>query len=305
MHERVDPVEAPTAIWRGASWWENVQNLSGRLRGNWQLKVGGSLVAAFVVIALIIPLFYDYDGEVLKHTITAKYQAPSFKFWFGTDNFGRDVFARVLWGTRTTLVIGASSVGFALALGVPLGMLSGYWGRWRDEAMMRVNDAFMCLPGLMLALLLVSVLGSNLWNAILAIGITYIPRVVRVVRSATIGLKNEEFIIAARARGESDAYIVFQEILPNIWTVVIVEAGIRIGFAIILGAALSYLGLGVQPPAPGWGLMIYEARKLIFMAPWTLIFPSVFLALIIISFNILGDGLRRLLDPRERRDELI
>ena len=263
------------------------------------------MVAAFVVIALIIPLFYDYDGEVLKHTITAKYQAPSFKFWFGTDNFGRDVFARVLWGTRTTLVIGASSVGFALALGVPLGMLSGYWGRWRDEAMMRVNDAFMCLPGLMLALLLVSVLGSNLWNAILAIGITYIPRVVRVVRSATIGLKNEEFIIAARARGESDAYIVFQEILPNIWTVVIVEAGIRIGFAIILGAALSYLGLGVQPPAPGWGLMIYEARKLIFMAPWTLIFPSVFLALIIISFNILGDGLRRLLDPRERRDELI
>jgi peptide/nickel transport system permease protein len=148
-------------------------------------------------------------------------------------------------------------------------------------------------------------LGSNLWNAILAIGITYIPRVVRVVRSATIGLKNEEFVIAARARGESDAYIVFQEILPNIWSVVIVEAGIRIGFAIILGAALSYLGLGVQPPAPGWGLMIYEARKLIFMAPWTLIFPSVFLALIIISFNILGDGLRRLLDPRERRDELI
>ena len=126
MHERVDPVEAPTAIWRGASWWENVQNLSGRLWGNWQLKVGGSLVAAFVVTALIIPLFYDYDGEVLKHTITAKYQAPSFKFWFGTDNFGRDVFARVLWGTRTTLVIGASSVGFALALGVPLGMLSGY-----------------------------------------------------------------------------------------------------------------------------------------------------------------------------------
>ena len=183
MYERVDTVEAPTAIWKGASWWENVQNLSGRLRGNWQLKVGGSLVAAFVVIALIIPLFYDYDGEVLKHTITAKYQAPSFMFWFGTDNFGRDVFARVLWGTRTTLVIGASSVGFALALGVPLGMLSGYWGRWRDEAMMRVNDAFMCLPGLMLALLLVSVLGSNLWNAILAIGITYIPRVVRVVRS--------------------------------------------------------------------------------------------------------------------------
>lgn len=305
MAESVDTVKAPGGTWKGATWGEKVRYLADRVRGNWQLKLGGALVATFLVIALLTPLFFDYDGEILKHTIAAKYQAPSAEFWFGTDNFGRDVFARVLWGTRITLIIGISSVGFALALGVPLGMLSGYWGRWRDEVMMRVNDAFMCLPGLMLALLLVSVLGSNLWNAILAIGITYIPRVVRVVRSATIGLKNEEFVIAARARGESDAYIVFQEILPNIWAVVIVEAGIRVGFAIILGAALSYLSLGVQPPAPAWGLMIYEARKLIFLAPWTLVFPSVFLALIIISFNILGDGLRRLLDPRERRFELV
>ncbi len=305
MAEGIDTVKAAGATSTGAARWEKVRYLADRTRGNWQLKVGGALVAAFVVISLFSPLFFDYDGEVLKHTVSAKYQAPSAEFWFGTDNFGRDVFARVLWGTRITLVIGASSVAFALAVGIPLGMLSGYWGRWRDEVMMRVNDAFMCLPGLMLALLLVSVLGSNLWNAILAIGITYIPRVVRVVRSATIGLKNEEFVIAAQARGESDVYIVFQEILPNIWTVVIVEAGIRIGFAIILGAALSYLGLGVQPPAPAWGLMIYEARKLIFLAPWTLIFPSVFLALVIISFNILGDGLRQLLDPRERRYELV
>lgn len=263
------------------------------------------MVVAFVLISLATPLVYDYDSEVIKHNIADKYAPPGPEFWFGTDNFGRDVFARVLWGTQITLIIGASSVAFALALGVPLGMLSGYWGRWRDEVMMRVNDAFICLPGLMLALLLVSVLGSNLWNAILAIGITYIPRVVRVVRSATLGLKNEEFVIAARARGESDLYIVFREILPNIWNVIIVEAGIRIGFAIILGAALSYLGLGVQPPDPAWGLMIYEARKLIFLAPWTLIFPSLFLALVIISFNTLGDGLRELLDPRERRQDLV
>jgi len=278
--------------------------LTDRLQGNWQIKVGGAMVASFVAMALIVPFVYDYDGDILKHAIDFKYHAPGAEFWFGSDNYGRDVFARVLWGARITLVIGCSSVIVALAVGVPLGMLSGYWGRWRDEVLMRVNDAFMCLPGLMVALLLVSVLGSNLWNAILAIGISYIPRVVRVVRSATIGLKNEEFVIAARARGEGDAYIVFQEILPNIWTVVIVEAGIRIGFAIILGAALSYLSLGVQPPAPGWGLMIYESRQLIFLAPWTLIFPSVALALIIISFNVFGEGLRRLLDPRDRSFDL-
>ncbi len=268
-------------------------------KNNWKLGVGIALVSIFISIALFCPLFINYSTEVIKQRASEIFKAPSGVHWFGTDEFGRDVFRRVIWGTRFVLYVGVTSVALGLLIGVPLGMLSGYWGGWRDEVLMRINDTFLSFPSIMLALLVIAGLGSNIFNAILAIAITFVPRISRVMRSCVISLKNEHFVIAARARGESDFYIVFREILPNTIGPITVEGGVRISYAIMLGASLSFLGMGAQQPQPDWGLLIFEARHQIFLAPWTLIFPSAALIALILCFNVLGDGLREHFDPKE------
>lgn len=268
-------------------------------RKNWKLSVGIFLVSLFILNALLCSVFIDYSTKVIKHHASDKYKPPHHKYWFGSDSFGRDIFSRVIWGTRFALYLGFSSVMLGLVIGVPIGMFSGYWGGWRDQVLMRMNDAFLSFPALLLALLVISTLGSNTTNAIIAIGITFFPRISRVMRSCTITIKNEQFVKAAQARGESNSYIIFREILPNAMGPMIVEGGVRISYAIVIGASLSFLGLGAQPPQPDWGLMIYEARQQVFLAPWTLLFPSIALILLVLSFNILGDGLMNWLEHRE------
>jgi len=284
-------------------------------RVNRKLFFGTIFVLIFTGLAFLSTMWAPYDP--LKFNYIEKFQPPSAAHWFGTDSFGRDVFSRVLNGIPITLITGILAVFITFLISIPLGLLTGYKGGHIDEIMMRINDTFMSIPALLMALLLVSARVSieqyvelpTFWwvdpYVIIAIGFTMAPRTTRVIRSSAIHLKHEEFIDACRARGESSVYIVFREMLPNVWPTIIVEAGIRISYAIIMGASLSYLGLGASPPAPAWGLMIYEAKSYLYMSPWPMVFPCVALSLVIVAFNLLGDGLRDILDPMSKRALLI
>jgi peptide/nickel transport system permease protein len=194
--------------------------------------------------------------------------------------------------------MGFSSIGLALLLGVPTGLVAGFYGGKTDEVIMRALDILMSFPTLLLALMVLAVLGSNVVNAILAVGFVYSPRIARIVRGSTLSVKNEEFVEAAEARGESGPYIMVNEILPNVAAPIVVEASIRIGYAIIIAASLSFLGLGAQPPVPDWGLMISQSRSLLYDTIWYLIWPSLFLGSTVMGLNLLGDGLRDVLDPQ-------
>ena len=197
----------------------------------------------------------------------------------------------MLLGGRTSLVLGLGAVALALGIGVPTGLVAGYAGGRTDDVAMRITDVFLSFPSLLMALLIITGLGAGLGHAIVAIGIANAPGIARVVRGATLSVKNEEFVLAARARGESAAYTMFGEVFPNVLPPVIVEATIRVGFAILTGASLSFLGLGVQPPQADWGLMIREAREYIFLSAWPLVAPGIALGATIIGFNLFGDGL--------------
>lgn len=267
--------------------------------------VGAGMVALFVILAAFGPLIaphspYGFSG--------ARFAAPSPGHPFGTDGFGRDVFSRVIYGARLSFLVAAVATTFSLLLGLPLGLVAGYFGGWVDEFLMRVMDALLALPSLVLALLIVGSLGGSEASVVLAIGVVYAPRIARVIRSGVLALRGEDFVLAAKARGESSAYILVAEILPNTLGPVIVEASIRMGFAILLTTSLSYLGLGASPPQPDWGLMVNEARLDMFQAPWLVIFPALTIAATIVGFNVLGDGVRDLLDPRrvwsDRRGEV-
>ncbi len=281
---------------------------------NRKFFIGFVLILAMGIGSAVGTTQLPYDP--IKFNIIEKFHNPSDKHWFGTDNYGRDIFSRVVMGTPMTMMLGIAAVLITLMVSVPFGLFTGFWGGHADEALMRVNDTFLAIPSLFMALLLISArssleqfiaLPTTWWfdpYPVIAIGLTMAPRATRVIRSAAIHLKNEEFVQAARARGETAFYIVFREILPNVWPTIIVEGGIRISYAIIMGATLSFLGLGAQPPSPAWGLMIYEAKNFIYLSPWPLIFPSIALSLMIIAFNLFGDGLRDILDPQSRRATL-
>jgi peptide/nickel transport system permease protein len=195
-------------------------------------------------------------------------------------------------GGRVSLFLGTLATGLGLILGIPIGLISGYIGGQVDEAIMRLMDALMSFPSLLLALLILTTLSSSIWNAIAAIGIVYAPRIARIVRGSTLSAKQQEYVQAAEARGESSLYIMFGEIFPNITAPIVVEASIRVGFAILVGTSLSFLGLGAQPPTPDWGYMIAEARNHLYSSFWYLLWPSVALGMTVTGFNLLGDGLR-------------
>jgi peptide/nickel transport system permease protein len=253
------------------------------------------IVAAFVLVALAGPLVTPYSPYAFGADRLAP---PSAAHLFGTDAFGRDVFSRVEAGARLSFLIAAIATACSLLAGVPLGLICGYQGGWIDEVIMRVMDALLSLPSLVLALVIVGTLGGGLLPLVLAIAVVYAPRIARVVRSGVLALREEDFVVAARARGERTAYILISEILPNTVGPIVVEASIRMGFAIMLTTSLSYLGLGVSPPQPDWGLMINEGRADMFAAPWVVIFPALAIGAAIVGFNILGDGIRDLFDPR-------
>jgi peptide/nickel transport system permease protein len=261
------------------------------------LLVGGVIVGLFVLLALVGPWIAPYDAEVF-HGL-AKMKAPSGTFWFGTDRYGRDVLSRVIVGARTTVTMAVAGTALGLLAGALIGLLSGHLGGVVDEVLMRLMDIVMSFPSLLLALLVVAVLGGSTANAVLSIGIVFTPRVARVVRSATLGLRGAQFVEAAVVRGESDVYIVFRELLPNLWPPIIVEGCIRLSYAVLLSVSLSYLGLGAQPPTPDWGLTVAKERAYLVLAPWTVLFPAGAIVLLIVGVNLLGDGLREWLVARK------
>jgi len=234
-------------------------------------------------------------------SIRTRFQPPNSVYWLGTDEYGRDVLSRLLMGARLSLAMGVGATLFAIALGVPLGLAAGYFRGWVDELLMRAADVLMAIPAIMLGLLVLALTPPAPWKTALAVGFVYIPLVARVARSVTLGLAEEDFVQAARARAESASYILFHEILPNAWPPLIVEASLRVTYAILLGSALSFLGLGAQPPSSDWGLMIAEAREFIDRAPWIALAPGLAMCLLVIGINLFGDGLRERLDPRLAR----
>lgn len=265
------------------------------------LLIGGSLVFVFIVLAIIGPYITPYPFD--QFHFANRLAPPSAEFWLGTDRYGRDIFSRVIHGTQLTVTMAGTGTIIGVAIGLIIGLFSGFIGGWFDEILMRLTDIVMSFPALLLAMLVVAALGSNEINAVLSIGIVFIPKVARVVRSAALGLRSVQFVEAAEVRGESNSYIIFREILPNVWPPVIVETCIRLSYAVLLVVSLSYLGLGAQPPAPDWGLMIAKERAFLVSAPWVVFAPAGAIVLLIISVNLLGDGMREYLAARKTNDE--
>ena len=261
-----------------------------------QLKVGLAITATIVVLAILAPWIIPHPWDTIS--IRTRFLAPNATYWFGTDEYGRDVLSRLLMGGRLSLAMGVGATLVSLAGGVPMGLAAGYFRGWVDETLMRIADVLMAIPAIMLGLLVLAVTPPALWKTAIAVGFVYIPPIARLARSVTLSPANEEFVQAAHARAEGTLYILFREILPNAWPPLIVEASLRVTYAILLGSALSFLGLGAQPPSSDWGLMIAEARSFLDRAPWIALAPGFALCLLVIGINMLGDGARERLDPR-------
>ena len=260
--------------------------------------LGLIVITFFVALAVLAPLVAAYDPAAQSWTTVRK--APSAVHWFGTDDVGRDVLTRVIYGARASLLAGVVSVGIAIAFGVPLGLIAGYLGGFVDALLSRLTDAMLACPFLILAIALAAFLGPSLSNAMVAIGVTTTPIFVRLTRGQVMAVKVEDYVEAARAVGNPRWRIVLVHILPNILPALIVQATLSIAAAIIAEAALSYLGLGEQPPMPSWGSMLNSAQRFLANAPWMAVWPGVAIFLTVLSFNLVGDGLRDALDPRER-----
>jgi peptide/nickel transport system permease protein len=260
--------------------------------------VGMAVIATFILLALFAPAVAPYDPIVTNWALVRK--SPSALHWFGTDELGRDVLSRVIYGARASLLAGAISVGIALGIGVPFGLLSGYRGGMIDALISRITDAMLACPFLILAIALAAFLGPSLGNAMIAIGISTTPIFVRLTRGQTMNVKVEDYVEAARAMGNPRWRIALFHILPNIMPALLVQATLSIAAAIIAEAALSFLGLGQQPPTPSWGSMLNSAQRFLTTAPWMALWPGLGIFLVVLSFNLVGDGLRDALDPRER-----
>jgi len=256
------------------------------------------VIALLVALALLAPLISPYDPS--SQTWSAVRKAPSALHWFGTDDVGRDVLARVIYGARASLMAGIISVAIAIALGVPAGLIAGYVGGFVDALFGRITDAMLACPFLILAIALAAFLGPSLGNAMIAIGITTTPIFVRLTRAQVMAVKVEDYVEAARAVGNPHWRIALVHILPNILPALLVQATLSLAAAIIAEAALSFLGLGQQPPAPSWGSMLNAAQRFLVNAPWMAVWPGLAIFLAVLSFNLVGDGLRDALDPRSR-----
>lgn len=259
---------------------------------------GFAFVVFFVLLALLAPWVAPYDPVATNWS--AIRGAPGAAHWFGGDELGRDVLSRIVWGTRASLLAGVVSVSISLALGVPIGMLAGYVGKWVDALISRFTDAMLACPFLILAIALAAFLGPSLTNAMIAIGISATPVFIRLTRAQVLNAKAEDYVEAARALGNPHLRIALRHIFPNIVAPLIVQATLAIAAAVIAEASLSFLGLGQQPPAPSWGSMLNTARNYVDQAPWMAIWPGVSIFLLVLSFNLLGDGLRDALDPRHK-----
>ncbi|MEH7302377.1 ABC transporter permease [Neobacillus drentensis] len=273
-------------------WKEALQSF-----GKNKLAVAGlGIVVFFIIIAILAPVIspYSYKEQVLSDRMLA----PSSEHWFGTDDFGRDIFSRILYGSRISLWVGFFSVLGSVVFGTMLGIVAGYYGRWVDAIISRIFDIMLAFPSILLAIAVVAILGPSLKNALIAIAVINIPNFGRLVRSKVLSVKQEEYIMAARAVGMRDTRILISHILPNSISPVIVQATLAIATAIIEAAALGFLGMGAQAPTPEWGKMLADSKNYITQAPWTLFFPGIAIMLTVLGFNLMGDGLRDILDPK-------
>lgn len=268
---------------------------------NPKIAVALSVLVPIIIVSALGETITPYDP--LETDPINRYGSPSAEHPFGTDDIGRDLLSRVIVGGRTSLALGFGATALSLAIGVPIGLISGYAKGRLDELLMRLMDIIMSIPVLLLGILLLVALPGGMTTLILAVGVVFAPRIARVTRSATLSISEEPYVLAAQARGESDLHILFREILPNATAPIVVEGSIRVGYAILIGTSLSFLGLGTGPPHPDWGFMIATARLHIYDTPWYLLWPSIALSLTIVSTNLLGDGLRDVLDPRTVEDQ--
>jgi peptide/nickel transport system permease protein len=261
-----------------------------------QGTLGLVLVGLMLIVVIVGPWIAPYNPEVFSPL--QRYKPPNLQFWLGTDQYGRDILSRLLYGARATVVMAIIASALGTLAGALIGTTSAYLGGRSDEAIMRTIDAVMSIPSLLMALLIITLLGKSSVNALLAIGIAFTPGMARVTRSVALAVRKQDYVSAAIARGESARYIVWREMLPNVVAPIVVEMTIRVAFAVMLFATLSFLGLGAQPPAPEWGLMVAESRRFMHLSPWMILWPSLAIASVAIGFNLLGDGLRDALNPR-------
>lgn len=268
-----------------------------RLLRNKGAIAGLVIIALFVILAIFAPLIAPHDP--IAQTIEMR-KSPPFtqRYILGTDELGRDMLSRLIYGARLSMTIGIISVGIAMVGGVFVGTISGYFGGWFDLIVMRLVDIMLAFPYVLLTIVIVAVLGPSLGNAMVAIGVSQLPRYVRLVRASVLAEKETDYVLAERSIGTSNLELMFGSILPNSLSPVIVQATLGIGEAILSSAALSFLGLGAQPPAPEWGLMIASSREFVTSAWWIVTFPGLATLLAVLGFNLLGDGLRDVLDPR-------
>jgi peptide/nickel transport system permease protein len=267
-----------------------------QLRKNRFALIGAIIILFFLILGLVAPLLTPYTYE--EQNLVNRLVPPSSEHWMGTDDLGRDIFTRIAYGARVSLQVGFFAVTGALVFGTLLGIIAGYFGRWIDMIISRIFDILLAFPSILLAIAIVAILGPSLQNALIAIAIINIPIFGRLVRSRVISLREEEYIMAAKAQGMKNGRIIFHHILPNSIAPIIVQSTLGFGTAILEAAALGFLGLGAQPPTPEWGQMLASAREFIQLAPWTLIMPGLSIMLVVLGFNLIGDGLRDALDPK-------
>ncbi len=260
--------------------------------------VGIFLVAVVVLSAIFAPLLTPYDTVTLN--APDRLQGPSQQHWAGTDQYGRDTFTRMLFGARTSLIVAGAAIAFAAVIGTLLGLLAGFYGGTTDAVIMRLTDILLSFPAILLAIALLAFLGSGLTNLVLAIGAVYTGPFVRVARAATLSVREESYVEASHAVGARDTRVLWLAVLPNIAAPLLVEVTLRLAYAILAEASLSFLGLGAQPPTPSLGQMIAEGRRFLSLSPWGSLMPGVAIMITVLGFNLLGDGLRDALDPRLR-----
>ncbi|MDO4328596.1 MAG: ABC transporter permease [Lachnospiraceae bacterium] len=269
-----------------------------RLVRNKMAMLGLFILVLLALGAIFADVIADYDTKVVAQNIANRLQGPSAEHWFGTDEFGRDIFARMLHGSRVSLVVGLISVSVSLIIGGTLGAFAGFYGGKVDNVIMRIMDIFLAVPSILLAITIVAALGTNLVNVMLAIGISGVPNFARIVRAAVMSVKDQEFVESSRAIGASSVTIIFREIIPNCMAPIIVQATLSVAGAILSTASLSFIGLGVQPPDPEWGAMLSSGRNFLRDAVHLTLFPGLAIVITILALNLLGDGLRDALDPR-------
>lgn len=277
------------------SQWREVWRM---LKKNKMALVGLGILVILVLLALFADVIADYDTVVIKQNLANRLKGPSAEHWLGTDEFGRDIFARLVHGARVSLKVGIIAVGISIILGGILGALAGFYGGKIDNIIMRVMDVFLAVPSILLAIAIVSALGPSIINLMVAISISSVPRYARIVRASVLSIRDQEFVEAARAIGANNARIIFRHIIPNSLAPVIVQGTLGVASAILSTAGLSFIGLGIQPPAPEWGSMLSGGRQYLRYAWWVTTFPGVAIMITILSLNLLGDGLRDALDPR-------